>query len=79
LDGRIGEAFVALHPNTAEKFGVITGQHVTLNLDGASEEVVVKVDDSISTGIALVPRSMGLPISGPTEVSLKAVRKAAVK
>jgi hypothetical protein len=50
-----------------------------LNLDGASEEVVVKVDDTISTGIALVPRSMGLPISGPTEVSLKAVRKAAVK
>ena len=79
LDGRIGEAFVALHPNTAEKFGVITGQHITLNLDGASEEVVVKVDDTISTGIALVPRSMGLPISGPIEVSLKIIRKAAVK
>jgi NADH-quinone oxidoreductase subunit G len=79
LDERTGEAFMALHPNTAEKYGVITGQRVTLNLDGASEVVVVKVDDSISAGVALVPRSMGLPISGPTEVTLKAARKAAVR
>ena len=66
---------MALHPVTAEKFGVITGQRVTLNLDGASEVVIVKVDDTISTGVALVPRSMGLPISGPIEASLKAARK----
>jgi NADH-quinone oxidoreductase subunit G len=79
LDDRIGEAYVTLHPITAEKYGVITGQRVTLNLDGSSEEVVVKVDDTISTGVALVPRSMGLPISGPVEVSLKAIRKAAVR
>ena len=53
LDQRIGEPFVALHPSTAEKFGVMHGQHVTLSLDGASEEVVVKMDDTISTGVAL--------------------------
>lgn len=79
LEERIGEAFVALHPNTAEKMGVITGQRVTLNLDGASEAAIVKLDDTISTGVALVPRSMGLPIRGPAEVSLKAARKAAVR
>jgi NADH-quinone oxidoreductase subunit G len=79
LDDRSGEAYVALNPGTAEKLGVIPGQHVTLKLDGASEVVIVKVNDSISTGVALVPRSMGLPISGPMEVSLKATRKAAVR
>jgi anaerobic selenocysteine-containing dehydrogenase len=70
---------MALHPNTAKKFGVIMGERVTLNLDGATEVVIVKVDDNIPAGVALVPRSMGLPISGPTEVSLKAASKAAVR
>jgi NADH-quinone oxidoreductase subunit G len=79
LEGRIGVTFVTLHPNTAEKFGVITGQSVILNLDGASEKVVIKVDDTVSTGVALVPRSMGLPISGPIEVNLKVAKKAAGK
>jgi NADH-quinone oxidoreductase subunit G len=79
LEDRIGEAFVALHPATAEKLGLITGEHATLSLDGVTEEVVVRVDDTVSTGVALVPRSMGLPINSPAEVSLKAVRKVAVR
>ena len=79
LEERIGEAFMALHPNTAEKFGLITGERVALSLDGATEEVVVRVDETVSAGIVLVPRSMGLPISGPTEVTLKAARKVAVR
>jgi len=79
LEDRIGEPFVALHPATAEKLGLSTGEHATLSLDGITEEVVVRVDDTVSTGVALVPRSMGLPISGPAEASLKAVRKVAVR
>jgi predicted molibdopterin-dependent oxidoreductase YjgC len=79
LEDRIGEAFVALHPATAEKLGLITGERAALSLDGVTEEVLVKVDDTVSAGVALVPRSMGLPISGPAEVSLKAVRKVAVR
>jgi NADH-quinone oxidoreductase subunit G len=79
LDQRVGEAFVALHPNTAEQFGVAAGEQVTLSLDGASETVVVKMDGTISTGVALVPRSMGLPIRGPVEASVKIAKKAAVR
>ncbi len=79
LDQRVGEAFVALHPNTAEQFGVVAGEEVTLSLDGVSETVVVKMDDTISTGVALVPRSMGLPISGPMEASVQVAKKAAVR
>ncbi len=79
LDQRVGEAYIALHPNTAEEFGVVTGQQVTLNLDGTSERVVVKTDDTISAGVALVPRSMGLPIRGPIEASVKVLKKAAVR
>ena len=79
LTQRIGEAFVALHSSAAEQFGVEAGERVKLSLDGVSEDVVVKIDDTISTGVVLVPRSMGFPISEPTEASLKAAKKVAVR
>jgi NADH-quinone oxidoreductase subunit G len=71
LKSRIGEPFIALHSSTAEKLSVQAGQHVSLNLDGASEEVVIRIDDTIATGVVLVPRSMGLPIPAPAEASVK--------
>jgi NADH-quinone oxidoreductase subunit G len=77
LKHRIGEAFVTLHPQAADRLGVAAGQHVLVSLNGSREEVVVKIDPSISTGVALVPRSMGLPISAPTPIRLKASRKEA--
>ncbi len=71
LERRIGEPFVALHSSAAEKLGVEAGQHVNLSLDGVSQDLMVKIDNSISAGVALVPRSMGLPITEPAEASLK--------
>jgi NADH-quinone oxidoreductase subunit G len=77
LEGRIGEAFVAVHPSAAESFGVAEGERVTVSLDGSSEEVVVKIDQSIATGVALIPRSMGLPIAAPTPIRIKSGKKEA--
>ncbi|HUH97923.1 MAG TPA: NADH-quinone oxidoreductase subunit NuoG [Anaerolineales bacterium] len=77
LEGRIGEAFIALHPAAAERFKVRPGERVQLRLDGVSEEAPLRIDDSISAGVVLVPRSMGLPIHKPTEASLKSIKKAA--
>jgi predicted molibdopterin-dependent oxidoreductase YjgC len=71
LKDRVGEAFVALHPSAADKLGVAAGQHVALSLDSTSEEVVVKIDGTISAGVALVPRSMGLLIIEPMEASVR--------
>ena len=77
LDQRIGETFIVLHPSAAEQFKVKDGERVTFSLDGMSEEVRIKIDDTISAGVVLVPRSMGLPIHEPIEASLKAIKKAA--
>jgi NADH-quinone oxidoreductase subunit G len=79
LQSRIGEAFVAIHPSAAESYGIAAGERVTLSLDGVSEEVLVKIDASISTGVALIPRSMGLPISAPTPIRIKGNRKRAAR
>ncbi len=65
LNQRVGEATVTLHPDTAENLGVEAGARVKISFDGISGEVVVKIDDTISTGVALVPRSMGIAIREP--------------
>jgi hypothetical protein len=66
-------------PNSAESFGVKEGEGATVSLDGTSEEVIVKIDESISTGVALIPRSMGLPITEPTPIRLKGVKKGTAR
>jgi NADH-quinone oxidoreductase subunit G len=79
LAQRIGKPFVAIHPNAAERFGVKEGERATVSLDGTSEEVIVRIDESISTGVALIPRSMGLPIIEPTPIRLRGVKKGAAR
>jgi hypothetical protein len=41
--------------------------------------VVVKIDQSIATGVALIPRSMGLPIAAPTPIRIKSGKKEAAR
>jgi anaerobic selenocysteine-containing dehydrogenase len=76
LEKRIGEAFVALHPSAAQTLGVSAGDRATISLDGTSQDVVVRTDESIGAGVALIPRSMGLPIAEPTPIRLRGNRKA---
>ena len=71
LDQRIGEATVTLHPSVAKNLGVEAGARVKISFDGMSNEVVVKIDDTISAGVALVPRSMGIAIREPVAAKVK--------
>jgi NADH-quinone oxidoreductase subunit G len=70
LDQRIGEATISLHPEAAERLGVEAGKLVKISFDGVSGEAVVKIDDTISAGVALVPRSMGIAIKEPVPVKV---------
>jgi NADH-quinone oxidoreductase subunit G len=72
LHERIGEASISLHPEAAQNLGVIAGQTVNVSFNGVSGEAVVKLDDTISVGVALVPRSMGIAIREPVAVKVKA-------
>jgi NADH-quinone oxidoreductase subunit G len=71
LKRRVGEATVALHPETAKRLGVEAGQRVTIQLGGMDGAAVVRIDDTISTGVALAPRSMGLAIREPVSAKVK--------
>ncbi|GAB4420160.1 MAG: NADH-quinone oxidoreductase subunit NuoG [Anaerolineales bacterium] len=70
LHERIGEPFIALHPDAAKRLGVEAGKTVKVSFDGVTGEAVVKIDETISAGVALIPRSMGLAIRKPVAIKV---------
>ncbi|MCA2001850.1 MAG: NADH-quinone oxidoreductase subunit NuoG [Chloroflexi bacterium] len=71
LHQRIGEASVTLHPSTAKTLGLEAGAKVKISFGAVKAEATLKLDDAISTGVALVPRSMGLGIREPVVAKVK--------
>jgi NADH-quinone oxidoreductase subunit G len=70
LKQRLTERFLALHPETALQFGLADGETVTVRLDGVAGDVVVRLDAQLQAGVALLPRSAGLPIDGSAFLKL---------
>ncbi|HXF86133.1 MAG TPA: NADH-quinone oxidoreductase subunit NuoG [Anaerolineales bacterium] len=71
LHERIGEASISLNPETAKKLDLTVGQRVNISFDGVNGEALVKVDETVPVGVALVPRSMGLAIRGPASAKVR--------
>ena len=65
---------ISLHPDAAKSLGVEAGQLVTVSFNGTSGDAHVKLDDSISVGVALIPRSMGIAIHEPVPAKVKPQR-----
>ncbi|HJR79813.1 MAG TPA: NADH-quinone oxidoreductase subunit NuoG [Anaerolineales bacterium] len=70
----IGGPSIVLHSESANNLGVEAGQLVNVSFDGVSGDAVVKVDDTVSVGVALVPRSMGLAIREPVPANVRPQR-----
>jgi len=73
LHGRIGEAWVAVNPQ--DSVGLIPDEsvedpRVQVTLAGQDYTVRIHLDARIPAGIALIPRSMGIPINKPQSVQL---------
>jgi NADH-quinone oxidoreductase subunit G len=67
LAGRSGQPSVWLHPDSAGRLGVEAGGQVKLG--GARLEV--RIDPGMPSMVALVPRSMGIPVHAPAIVEIK--------
>jgi NADH-quinone oxidoreductase subunit G len=78
LSQRIGEPTVSLHPETAKRLGVEAGGRLALAFNGLSVEALVKIDDTISAGVVLAPRSMGLAVREPVSVQALSLAEAKV-
>jgi anaerobic selenocysteine-containing dehydrogenase len=79
LGQRVGEAFVSMHSATVKKLGLEVGKPAKISFDGVHVEAVLKVDDTISTGVVLVPRSMGIAIREPVVARVQSRSEGKVK
>ncbi|HCB01697.1 MAG TPA: hypothetical protein DEP19_04880, partial [Anaerolineae bacterium] len=71
LEQRIGETKISMNSSTAKKLGMDAGKTAKISFNGVSGEALIKIDDSISAGVVLVPRSMGLAIHEPVVGKVK--------
>jgi NADH-quinone oxidoreductase subunit G len=68
LQPHIGEAAMRLHPDTAARHGI--KDKVEIKLDGATVNLKAVLDETVPASVALLPRSMGVPIQGPAVISV---------
>jgi NADH-quinone oxidoreductase subunit G len=75
LEARTNGPLAAVHPATAGRLGLVEGEPARVGLNGADYEAVIKLDETLSTGVILVYRSFGIPIFEPVPVSLSAAER----
>ncbi|MEX1247511.1 MAG: NADH-quinone oxidoreductase subunit NuoG [Anaerolineales bacterium] len=72
LSARLEAPQVILNPEDAESLGLEMGKPAKMTLNGVTSTVTVHIDNSLPKDAALIPRSLGLAISGPTPVKVAA-------
>ncbi len=71
LHQRIVPPALHLHPETGARFGLQQGMDTIISLDGVQAPVAVVFNDHLPVGIALLPRSTGVPIMGPVAIKVQ--------
>jgi anaerobic selenocysteine-containing dehydrogenase len=77
LAARMARPEVWMHPVTAGGLGLAHNEMATLGLENCPSEVQVKVDETLPEGIALLPRSVGVPVSAPVAAKIERAGEAA--
>ncbi len=71
LRTRVPDPFIVLNPQDAGRLELKAGDLAEVTLRGQTLTVIVRVDDTVPVGIVLLPRSMGLPVTGPEIVQVR--------
>ena len=71
LSLRLAELKLAIHPEDAERLGLIGASRVELSWDGRASTVEFAIEQDVPRGAGLVARSTGLPLNRPTEVGVR--------
>ncbi len=71
LSLRLAERRLAIHPDDAERLGLIGASRAELSWDGRESTVEFSIEKDVPRGAGLVARSTGLPLNRPTEVQVR--------
>jgi NADH-quinone oxidoreductase subunit G len=73
---RIPEPYISLNQANAISRGIAEGASVKIHLNGATYTARARLDESLPIDIALVPRSLGIPLTNPAPVRVEALERA---
>jgi NADH-quinone oxidoreductase subunit G len=76
LHARLPESYVALNPSDARGLKTRSGEMVEISFADTSFVAETREDEGVPRGVILAPRSLGMPVSGPTLVTVKVVERA---
>jgi NADH-quinone oxidoreductase subunit G len=73
LHQRIGEPYIVLNGVDAARLKVSDGDMVQVTFSATDQSAIVqaRLDEQLPERVVLIPRSFGLPISGPAGVEIK--------
>jgi NADH-quinone oxidoreductase subunit G len=72
LSPRLARLRLEVSSSDAERLGLREGGEVELRLAGRIHRLDAIVSSEVPAGVALLPRSLGIPLDGPSPASLKA-------
>jgi NADH-quinone oxidoreductase subunit G len=75
LQGRVPRPYVAIHPADAKRLGLLNADIVQVTLLGTAAMVSPLFSEEVPQGMALIPRSLGVSIGGPSPVEIRAIEK----
>ena len=64
---------IVLHPDDAERLNLSSAKQVLLTVNGISYSAKLVMEKQVPPGIALVPRSAGIPVDSPVSVDITVV------
>ncbi len=73
LHQRTPPAHIAVNPEVAQRLNIPNQAWVQFSVDGVLVEAILHSLEQVPLGVALVPRSLGMPISAPQAIDLKVV------
>jgi NADH-quinone oxidoreductase subunit G len=73
LHHRIPPAHIAIHPEDAQRLNIPDRAEIQFSLDGGPVEAISHISEQVPLGVALVPRSLGMPLNSPMAIELKVV------
>ncbi len=77
LHPRLPEPFILVNPKDSHTLKAIDGMTVGISINGGkTNNAVVKEDENVPQGFALIPRSMGVPIDKPSAFEIRIAESA---
>jgi len=74
LHAHLPDPYIILNSADAETQMATEGMTVNVSVGEVSAPVVVKIDEDVPAGFALVPRSFGIPVTKPIEITIQVAK-----